>query len=185
MQREKRGCWAKYPRALLSWRLAWPQHYPGSPNRPTPKPGLQSAAWRRLSRQRDGDFFAMAVATRITAILSVILSRVCIICLLLSNNDYFEKALAKHIWNSLQLWINVDHCFDASGNASVQGFSVQSSGRMIPPVLSTGALTPASPPHFRRISVSLVRCPISSPHNYGNPTFSYKDHWQNHLGQNN
>ena len=37
----------------------------------------------------------------------------------------------------------------------------------------------------REIPSVLVRCPISSPHNYGNPTFPYKDHWQNNLGQNN
>ena len=31
------------------------------------------------------------------------------------------SALAKYIWNLLQHWINVDHCFNTSGNASVQG----------------------------------------------------------------
>ena len=33
--------------------------------------------------------------------------------------------LAEHSKNLLWLWINVDHCFDASGNVSVQGFSGQ------------------------------------------------------------
>ena len=38
-------------------------------------------------------------------------------------------------------------------------------------MLPIGALT--------QTRVSIVRCPISSSHNYGNPTFPCKDHWQN------
>ena len=39
---------------------------------------------------------------------------------LAKDKKFKNQKLTKHIWNSLQLWIKVDHCFDASGNASVQ-----------------------------------------------------------------
>jgi len=42
------------------------------------------------------------------------------------------KGLAKHIWNLLQLWTSVDHCFDASVNACVQRFPMKSGFRTVP-----------------------------------------------------